>query len=154
MEMLKNFLFNLSRKFNWIACAALLGMIGLVCLNIITRIFRYPVPGTYELVEVLLVICISFALAYGAATHVHIAVDLLLRRIRVEIRTSLRRITTLVSIGLFVLMGWRSVLLADRLWETGEVSLTLWIPHFPLLYGIALNCFLVAVVLAVDEFLE
>jgi TRAP-type C4-dicarboxylate transport system permease small subunit len=154
MEKLRNFLLNLSRKFNWVACVALMGMIGLVCLNIVTRIFQYPIPGTYELVEVLLVICISFALAYGALTHVHIAVDLLLRRFPSEIRTPIRRITTLVSIGLFVLVGWRSVLLADRLWEAGEVSLTLWIPHFPLLYGIAFNCFLVAVVLAVKELPE
>jgi TRAP-type C4-dicarboxylate transport system permease small subunit len=154
MKTFEKVVISLSEKLNWVACAALLLMVLLVCANIITRLFGEPLTGTYELVEVLLVVLISFSLAYGSVTHCHIGVDLVARRLSGQTQLFLNIIISVISMGLFALIGWRCVDLGTRLWRAGEVSITLWIPHFPLLYGIAFNSFLVCFVILLIDILK
>jgi TRAP-type C4-dicarboxylate transport system permease small subunit len=147
MEYFRKLMSSLSEKLNWVASVSLLLMIFLVCANIITRLFGRPITGTYELVEVLLVILVSFSFGFGSLTDCHIKVDLLLQRFPLGKQRRIDKITNLVSVGLFALVGWRCFVLATNLRETGEVSTTLWIPHFPLLYGVSFNCIVVCFVL-------
>ena len=140
----------LSRWLNWAGAGVLILMALLVCANIVTRLFGQPIRGTFELVEFSLVIVISFSLAYGSVTRCHTAVDLLVRRFSQRTQAVIDSITCLIGIGLFALVAWRCCLLAARLWRIGEVSTTLWIPFFPLLYGVAVSCTLVCLVLLID----
>jgi TRAP-type C4-dicarboxylate transport system permease small subunit len=147
MEYFRKLMSSFSEKLNWVASVALLLMIFLVCANIITRLFGLPITGTYELVEILLVILVSFSFGFGSLTDCHIKVDFILQRFPPDKQRSIDKITNLVSVGLFALVGWRCFVLATSLRETGEVSTTLWIPHFPLLYGVSFNCLVVCLVL-------
>lgn len=147
MEYLRKLIPSLCKKLNWVASVALLLIIVLICANIITRLFGLPITGTFELVEVLLVIVVSFSLGFGSLTDSHIKVDLLLQRLSQAKQRSIDMITNLISIGLFALVGWRCFVLATSLKQIGEVSATLWIPHFPLLYGVTFNCAVVCFLL-------
>jgi hypothetical protein len=53
----------------------------------------------------------------------------------------------------FSIAGWQINKLARTLWMTGEVTETLRIIYYPFTYGVALGCFLLALVLLV-EFLK
>lgn len=140
----------MSRWLNWGAASALILMTLLVCANIVTRLFGRPILGTFELVEFLLAFVISFTLAYGAVTRCHTTVDLVMRRFSQRTQAIVDSITCLISIGLFALVTWQCCLLAAKLWHIGEVSATLWVPFFPLLYGVAFNCAIVCLVLLID----
>jgi TRAP-type C4-dicarboxylate transport system permease small subunit len=137
----------LAKGLNWVACGALFGMILIVCANIITRLFGKPIMGTYELVQVSLLIVISFGLAYGSLTGCHTAVELLTRRISGRAQAILGSIICLISTGLFALIAWRCFLLASRFQQANELSITLRIPLYPFLYLVAFNCILVCLVL-------
>jgi TRAP-type C4-dicarboxylate transport system permease small subunit len=126
-------------------------MLAIVCLNIFTRVFGKPITGIVELVEVLLVTVVAFSLAYGSLTHSHVSVDLVIRNFSPKVRAITDIATNLVSIVLFGLLAWRCIILASRLWETGEVSQTLWIPHFPLLYAFSANSILMCLFLLFVE---
>jgi hypothetical protein len=51
---------------------------------------------------------------------------------------------------LFALIAWRSVLYANTLRATGEVSLTLQLPFYPFIYGIGFSALAVCLVLISD----
>jgi len=54
----------LSRRLNWIAAGAIIVMMLLTTADVILRIFRHPIPGTYEIVGLLGAVVVSFSLAY------------------------------------------------------------------------------------------
>jgi hypothetical protein len=53
-------------------------------------------------------------------------------------------------VALFTLLAWQSFRFAGELWLNGEVSPTQKIPFFPFVYGVALSCVPVALLLIVD----
>ena len=57
--------------------------------------------------------------------------------------------TTILCALLFGLVAWQSVLYASSLKANGEVSLTIQIPLYPFMYGVAIGCSLLAAVLFV-----
>jgi len=150
LDNFKRVIYSLSRGLSWAAAGAVCLMVLLVCTNIVTRLFGQPVTGTYELVGFMLVVVICFALAYGAVTRCHTTVNILVRRFSQRTQAIIDSITGLVSIGLFALLAWQCILLAARLRQVGEVSPTLWLPMFPLLYGVAFCCIIVCLVLLID----
>jgi len=57
-----------------------------------------------------------------------------------------------ISGCLFGLITWQSLLYGLDLKKSGEVSLTLAMPLYPVLYGIAIGCALLCIVLLADGF--
>lgn len=138
-----------TRFFNWLAAAAVVAMMILTCADVILRFFRRPIPGTYELVGFLGALSVSFALAYTSLERGHIAVDLLIKKFPNRVRNFIDGINCLVSAALFAMITWQSVLEAVSLRESGEVSMTLQMPLYPIAFGIALGCGLLCILLAV-----
>jgi hypothetical protein len=50
----------------------------------------------------------------------------------------------------FILAGWQIAKLANTLRTSGEVTETLRIIYYPFTYGVAIGCFLLSLVLAVE----
>lgn len=137
--------------FNWAAAAALVGMMLLTCVDVVMRrSFNHPIPGTYEIVGLLGALLISFALAYTTAQKGHIAVEFLVQRLSKKIQRVIDAANQLLGITLFVILSWQSVLYAMDLKESGEVSMTVQMPIHPFVFGIAIGCALVSLVLALD----
>jgi len=137
--------------FNWAAAAALVGMMLLTCADVVMRrSFNHPIPGTYEIVGLLGALLISFALAYTTAQKGHIAVEFLVQRLSKKIQRVIDAVNQLLGIMLFVIVAWQSVLYAMDLKESGEVSMTVQMPIHPFVFGIAIGCALVSLVLALD----
>jgi len=55
-----------------------------------------------------------------------------------------------MGIGLFLLIGWNSSGPAWTCSNSGEVSLTLQLPFYPVAYGVAVSCFVQCLVLVAD----
>ena len=60
--------------------------------------------------------------------------------------------TRLMGIGLFFAAGWNLIIVGIDLYRTGEVSLTLQLPFYPVAYGLAISCFVQCLVLICDIF--
>jgi TRAP-type C4-dicarboxylate transport system permease small subunit len=147
MGYLLKMISTLSRAVTWVSGGAVLGMVLLVCVNIVTRLFGKPVLGTFELVQVLMVAVVGFSLGYCELNRCHTAVDLVMRKFSKRTQALSNAITNFVTAGIFAVIAWRCIVLGTTLWRKGELSQTLWIPWFPLLYAVAFNCFLVCLVL-------
>ncbi|HPQ43150.1 MAG TPA: TRAP transporter small permease [Syntrophales bacterium] len=150
MVRLKKQLDNLSNAFNWLAAGAILIMMALTCADVLLRIFRHPIPGTYEIVGLMGTIGVSFALAYTTAQKGHITVEFLTDKMPKKARLMIVTVGEFFSTVLFGILAWQGILYAMDLKQTGEVSLTVEIPVYPFVFGIAIGCMLTCLVLATD----
>lgn len=137
----------ISRGVTWVSGGAVVGIVLLVCVNIVTRLFGKPVLGTFELVQILMVSVVGFSLGYCELHRCHTSVDLVMRKFSKRTQALSDVITNFVTAGIFAVIAWRCIVLGTTMWRKGELSQTLWIPWFPLLYAVAFNCFLVCLVL-------
>ncbi|MGD2098339.1 MAG: TRAP transporter small permease [Desulfobacterales bacterium] len=131
----------------------LAAMILMTCMNIFSRLFWDPVKGTYELMGYFGALVTAFALGYTQLKKAHIAVDVLVSQFSQKMQLMLQGFNCLVCFIFFSIAGWQINKLARTLWMTGEVTETLRIIYYPFTYGVALGCFLLALVLLV-EFLK
>ena len=109
--------------------------------------FIQPVPGIYELVSFLGTVAAAFAIAHTSIKGGHVSVNLLTRLMPEKARIILQVITNLLALILFGLLSWRSILHAEELRSCGEVSMTLQLPYYPFVYGVAFASFAMGAVL-------
>jgi len=140
MTLLRKIAEKLSYSFNWVAGAGLVAIMLLTCSDVILRFFGRPIPGTFEIVGFLGALVAAFAIAYTQVQHGHVAVDYLIPRMPHRQQKLMRGFIYLVSAGLFSLLAWQSFLYGMSLSLSGEVSPTEKIPLSPFVYGIALAC--------------
>jgi len=141
---------TLSGAFNWVAGGAILVMMVLTCADVVLRFFRHPIPGTYEIVGLMGTVGVSFALAYTTMQKGHIAVEFLTQRMPERAQIVIAAGVDLLSTLLFGIITWQSAVYAMDLKRTGEVSLTIALPVYPFMFGIAIGCCLACLVLATD----
>jgi len=134
----------------WIAGSAIVAMMLLTCADVLLRLFRHPIPGTYELVSFFGAVAVSFAMAHTSAEKGHIAVSVITDRLPKRLQSMLGALTNALGCTLFILIAWRSALYAETIQRSGEVSLTLQLPFYPFIYGIACSAAAVSFVLLIE----
>lgn len=150
MERMKAQIFRFARGIDLIAAAAIFAMMALTCADVVLRWFRMPIKGTYELVSYLGAITVSFAVAHTLVEKGHVAVNLLVRLLPSRIQGGIEAIIALLSCGLFATLAWQSVLYGLDCQRSGEVSLTLQWPFYPVIYGVAFGAGVVCLVCLID----
>jgi TRAP-type C4-dicarboxylate transport system permease small subunit len=139
-----------AEKANWISSAALIVMMLLTTLDVILRLFKSSVPGTYEIIGLLGALVTSFALGYTSVEKGHIAVDFLVMRFSPTAQALIGSVNALIAALLFGIVTWQSVLYGMDLLNKGQVSPTIQIPVYPFVFGIAAGCGLLTLVLLVE----
>jgi TRAP-type C4-dicarboxylate transport system permease small subunit len=157
---------KLAKWMYWLAGLAIVLMMLLTCADILLRLcvtifhdfgwkflapFR-PIPGTYELVCYLSAVAASFAMAHTSVENGHVAVSLVVRLFPQRVQGFIASFTNLLGIYFFCMISWRSILYAEDLKRSGEVSLTLQLPYYPFVYGVSFAAAVVCLVLIVDFF--
>ena len=150
MHRIKQWVAAIAAKLNWAAAGALLAIMLLSVADIFLRLFRMPIPGTYEMVGFLGSWVVAFSLAYTAAEQGHITVELITRKMPRKRRIALQAVHSLAAALFFALVAWAGMGAAADVLKSGEVSLTLEMPIHPFMYGIAAGCATLAVVLFID----
>ena len=143
---------TISKIFNYAGIAALFGMTAIITINVTGRyVFRSPYSGTFDIVEMLMVVAVFGGLAYCASINGHIRVDLIYGRLSKRTQGILDIITFIPSIFIVVLIAWRLGNRALTILQKppGPTTLTLEIPYWPLIMIASLGCVLFAVELLV-----
>ena len=125
-------------------------MMFLTCADIVLRFFRRPILGTYEIVGFLGAVVAGLALAQTTLTRGHVAVQVAVTRLSPQMQEVIYLITHLLSLLLFALLACECVRYGNDFRVSGEVSLTLRMPFYPVVYGIAFSAIVVCLVLFVD----
>jgi len=150
VERFLNGVGRLSRYINIIAGMAITFIMLLTVFDVILRYFRKPIVGTYELVAFSGAVVIGFAIPLTSWMRGHIYVDFFTARLPQTLRSIVNMATRSLGIALFLLIGWNLIKVGMDLQQSGEVSLTLQLPFYPIAYGVAFSCFVQCLVLLTD----
>ena len=149
MQAMINKVEGLSKFLNVFAGIAITFIMFLTVIDVILRSFRRPIIGTYELVGFSGALVIGFAVPLTTFLKGHMLVDFFVLKFSRGIRNTVHIVTRLLGIGLFSLLGWNLIKLGVDLYRTGEVSLTLQLPFYPVAFGIGFCFFVQCLVLIV-----
>ena len=164
---------KVSRFLNGIAVISLTGLMFLTCADVALRaIFSLgrwllehkillpvgtmivghvrPIVGTYELVGLLGALVIGFSIPLTSWFRGHIYVDFFIFRFSQKTRNAFNIATRCLGIFLFLMIGWNLFKYGMDLHRAGEVSLTLQLPFYPIVFGVGLCCFAECLVLTGD----
>lgn len=136
-----------------VSATAIFAMMVVVCLDVVLRFFGHPIPGSIDIVRILGAITLACALPYTTAVKGHVAIEYFFHKLGRRGRIAIDTLSRLVVIGLFGLLGWQSVHKGLSIKASGEVSPTLQLPIFWVLFVIAFSCLVVALVV-VDHLLH
>ncbi|HAR96040.1 MAG TPA: TRAP transporter small permease [Deltaproteobacteria bacterium] len=142
--------YRLSRTMQAIAGLALVFMMALTTCDVILRIFGKPIIGTYEIVAFSGGVVIGFSTPITSFMRGQIFVDFFYHKFPMVTQNILNTCTRLVDIGLFGIISWNLLIMGRDMYRSGEVSLTLQLPFYPIAYGIAFAMFVQCLVLVCD----
>jgi TRAP-type C4-dicarboxylate transport system permease small subunit len=150
LKRIEEWVGRLASAFNSVAAVAVVGMMVLTCLDVLLRLLRHPIPGTYEIVCMLGAVFVSFSLARTTVDRGHIAVDFLVQRLPKRFQHLVEALNAGICALLFTVICRQCVIYAQDLKASGEVSMTLQMPLFPFVFGIALGSAMLSAVLYVS----
>lgn len=150
---MKGFLSSVEKigKFlNVIAGISLTFLMLLTITDVVLRLFKKPVVGTYEMVALAGAVVIGFSMPLTSFIRQHIFVDFFILKFSQNVRNIFNIATRLLVMALFLLVGWNMFKYARDLQKSGEVSLTLQLPFYPVAYGVGVCCFILCLVFVCD----
>jgi len=135
-----------------LGAAALAGMMFITVFDVITRKLGIPVFGLVEIVSLLATLVLACSMPVTHQEDGHVGVDLLLRRMKSRPRLLLEATTALLGFLLFGIITWQMYVYGLDLAKSGEVSMSLQIPYFYLVYAVATAFGLLALVILAEFF--
>ena len=125
-----------------IGALCLVGMTLLTCVDVVGRYFRHPIFGSVELVGFMATLAVAMALPYTERLNGHVGVEILVRLLPKRKQAVLDLITGTLSFVLFSIVTWRMFLYAKTIQRSGEVSISLQLPEYIIIYCCSF-CFLI-----------
>jgi len=150
MARVLNLVLRISRILSGIAAVALAVMMLLTVADVIGRAFGYPILGTYEVVSIVCLVAIGFAIPLTSWKRRHVYMEFLIERMGETARKSMHTATRILCLFLFVLAGTNLFHMAAEMASSREVTMALQIPFYPFAYGAGVCCFVQAVVCVCD----
>jgi TRAP-type C4-dicarboxylate transport system permease small subunit len=147
---IENKIEKLCRYCDFIAWLGLFSMMAVFVAETICRRFWKPLPGAYDIVGLLQVVLVAFAIPYFAFRKGHIQVELIVQRFPKRVQQAVDIFNGLVSLGFFVVVTWQCMVLAIGMRKTNEVSMSAFIPHFPFMWMIFFSCALLCLIMFSD----
>jgi len=157
LETVTGFLTKLNRPFvafvKYVALWVLAGMMFLTFTDVLFRyLFNSPVPGGDELIEFMMAIVVTFCLAYTAHERSHVGVDLLITRFSDKTRKLIGCITSFLTLVLFILICWQTIILIGEDFSSHLESGVLYIPVYPFTATVAVGLAILCLVLLAEFF--
>lgn len=134
-----------------IAIFFMLGISILVVINIILRgFFNMAMLGTYEAVELGMVVVGSLGIGYCAVKQGHISVDIFFKYLPRRVRVIIDICTNILGIGIWAAVAWMGVEYAQIQWANEEKTAIMHWPIPPMRYVFVLGVIILVLALVVD----
>lgn len=139
--------------FNWVAMAAIAAMLGLIVIDIVgSKLFRWPLPGSMDIIGLLGLLAAAFAIARTEIFKRHVRVDFLLTGLKERTQGMISIVSNFLALTLIALVIWRSVDYGMSMQASKTSSPTLRIPSYPFGYATVLACIPLFLVLLFELF--
>lgn len=144
---------RLSYWFEWIGLAAMILMMVITCIDVVgAKIFRSPVHGAIDIVQLSQLVAIAFAASITLILGRHVQVEFFHKLLPQRVQAVIDTIVLLIVFLFFIVIIWQICVLGFSFQTTGEYSMTAYIPYYPFAYAVALALIPVCLVLLVELF--
>jgi TRAP-type C4-dicarboxylate transport system permease small subunit len=134
-------------KLTAIGFTAMLLMVLIMVINIILRPLGHAILGTYEAVQLLIVIAVAFALGYAAIEKVHVNMDMIIVHLPKSVQRILFIITTILALGVWAGITWYGFNFAiEETLISEHTSIMEW-PIYPLRFVFSIGAGIMCLVL-------
>ena len=150
-EAKKSLLEHVEGAMRKIAAICLMGMALMTGADVLMRgLLNTPIFGCEEIVTILGIVVVGFALPYAHYQKSHIGVEILVRRLPRKVRRGLGLLTNTATLFLIAIITWRMFLYGAGQAETGKVSMNLELPEYMVIYVLAFGFLVYTLCLATD----
>lgn len=150
MKILVEMSSRLNKVLLWMGALVLCLMMALATCNMFFGFLGHPIRGSYEITGFLGALVASLALAPTQQLHGHITVNVFDRFIPKKIRHVLNAFSQILLVVFFILIIHRLILLGLSLKMFGELSESLRIAYYPLIFVLAFGFFAIALTIVVQ----
>ena len=129
-----------------VSSAVILVTMCLVTVDVVMRyVFNSPIPGVYNIVQLLMVGIVFLAVASVQARKGHVKVELFTKGLSQRVQTVLDIFGSVVGLFIFSIIAWQGAKLAWRSWVEQDYSMgILHVPYWPgkwtFTFGVTLLC--------------
>lgn len=125
-------------------------MVMLACSNMVLRSLWVPVKGTFELMGFAGALAAAFSLAATQRGKGHITVTLLRERLPGWLEKTLMLFSFVLSGSFFLLVSWQCGQRALGILRIGELSETLQVAYYPVVFAVSFGFVALALALVTD----
>ncbi len=152
MKKLRWFISKFNGYMSVIAGVTLMCVMLLTVVDVILRYFGYPITGVYDYVALGGAIIIGFSVPYAAQQRVHVFMEMLHQVHSRITKQILDAATRTIAFAISLVIAWNLVKLGTGFRVTGEASLTVQVPYYPIAIGLGICFFLQTLVFAAQIF--
>ena len=112
--------------------AVFLSLIAIIITaTVVGRAVKVALPGTFDLVETLVVMSIAFALVYGQLQDRHLRAEIAIERLRGRVKAAVESFLGILSLFYWIVLLWAAAIMLIDKWSTGESTDILNVPIVP-----------------------
>lgn len=152
MRLFKKMLHATVRVVNLLPLLGLVIIMLLGVAEVMLRPFDVSIYGAFEMIGFVGSVVVFFSMPQTLIEKGHIQISVVVSKFSNRVQATIDVITGALSIGVCALVVWQAGSVATDMLRSGEVSLTLGIPFYPFVYGIAFSCGLLGLVFLSDLF--
>ncbi len=136
-----------------IAASVLSAMMFLIMTDVVLRyVFNSPITGSYEIIQYMMAVLVSFAVVYCGYKRSHVSVDIVFDLLPPRPRSIVAFLGSLIVLILFILIAWQNVLYVKETYDQRLTSTILYIPTFPFVAAVAVGFVAFCLVMFVEFF--
>jgi TRAP-type C4-dicarboxylate transport system permease small subunit len=142
---------------NAIGMIALATMMFVTALDVLGRkLLNMPILGSYEMIELLMAICIGLGLAHCGIMRGHINIDIITMHLSKRANAILGIFTGFIAFVIIGIASWQACVYIVNKINTKAVTTVLYIPIYPFVAIVALGLIMYFIVLIVHwlEFIQ
>jgi TRAP-type C4-dicarboxylate transport system permease small subunit len=146
IRRLNNFVMGI---ITFVGCTVLTLMMLLIAADVCCRyLLNRPIAGGFEITEYFMAVLVPLAIAFCEKFRGHISVDMVVSRFSEKAQLIIDSVTSILTLLLYALIAWQSVIYVGQIFESKLASTVLLIPTYPfvipLVLGFAVLCLLLA----------
>lgn len=130
--------------------ALLVAVMFFTTADVTGRSLGHPIPGSYQISELVLVLIVCLAWPYTTGIKGHVRVEMLLSKLPPRIQEGIGFLTHLITLGLFGLIAWQGVEMVRMSIRMNDLVSIIDIPLYPFQIVVPLGALLVCPVLVVQ----
>jgi len=141
---------HIMEKMKVFGALCLVGMALLTCVDVVGRFFRHPILGSVELVGFMATLAVVMALPSTDKNEGHVGVEIIFRMLSEKTQTVIEICTRLLGLCLMTVLAWQMALYARTMQRSGEVSISLELPEYVIIYATSFCCLILCLTILKD----